>query len=82
MQAARQQGTQPQPQEKTMIVRGQTIVTQRNIEVTINFHSGHGHDSITINSSGCVGFSTTTHLSVADAIQFRDALNEVIGEQQ
>jgi hypothetical protein len=49
MQAARQQGTQLQPQEKTMIVRGQTIVTQRNIEVTINFHTGHGPDSITIN---------------------------------
>jgi hypothetical protein len=65
-----------------MIIRGKTIVTRRNIEVTINFHTGHGPDSITINSQGCVGFSTTTHLDVADAIKLRDALNEVIGEAQ
>jgi|PlaIllAssembly_1097288.scaffolds.fasta_scaffold371546_1 hypothetical protein len=66
-----------------MIVRGKTIVTQRNIEVTINFHVGHGPDSITINSGACnSAFSTTTHLHVADAIKLRDALNEVIGEAQ
>lgn len=66
-----------------MIVRGKTIVTERNIEVTINFHVGHGPDSLTINSSAVnVGFSTTTHLSVADAIRLRDTLNEVIGEAQ
>jgi hypothetical protein len=63
-----------------MIIRRTTIVTERNIEVTINFHVGYGPDTITINSAGCVGFSTTTHLSVVDAISFRDALNEVIGE--
>jgi hypothetical protein len=65
-----------------MIVRGKTIVTQRNIEVTINFHTGHCEDSITINSHGAVGFSTTAHFNVADAIKLRDALNEVIGEAQ
>jgi hypothetical protein len=64
-----------------MIIRGKTIVTKRNIEVTINFHTGHGPDSITINSGACnLGFSTTTHFNVADAIRLRDTLNEVIGE--
>jgi hypothetical protein len=66
-----------------MIVRGKDFVTQRNIDVIINFHTGHGPDTITLNLKACnSAFSNSTHLSVADAIKLRDALNEVIGEAQ
>jgi hypothetical protein len=54
-----------------------------DIDCNVNYHIDGGPDTVTFTFMACNGrHSTSVYLSVDGAKKLRDAINEVLGEQQ